>query len=452
MNLRDIAGGFPIRKQAWRYFISFLLLFHPLQGCGQTTGRTYSNHVDAREYGTYGLSRKVTDGLLSSSGATSATSSTANFTSADIGKRLWAFKSGLPGTQLTDANTTITGVTNSTTITFSPSSIAGWGAAEATFIIGKDDTTPLNNAWAAVQQNIPVVGGKTVLYIPCGNYVITDRLWNTIPNGDATVRGEDYRCVHLWVPKDADLSTTPLITLKGHTSEFTIDALGAGTSENNKVLVEFAGGVTISRNNRIQNWASSGSNSTMVVSNNDNGVYYNLRTLCTGPNNTCVDVNTLRATFFFPEFGQNANARAFHTDEQNVKIYGGFSGRMVIGSGVGLMNRLDIYGTNLFDATGSVLMDVTGATSEVGLWGVTFQNPEGQPQTANITSLQIASGALVRSAGTRFYSDDTNAMGHSCIDNEGTFIDMGGNRCATENDGGTVTGMGTVTNGGYLVP
>lgn len=404
--------------------------------------------ISVKSYGAYGHARKVTDGNLQLATLTQASSATANFTSSDIGKRFWAFKAGLPGTQLTAPNTKITNVINPTTIEFSPASIAGWGAPQSTFIIGEDDTHAFNEAWAAVQAS-PTT--KPILFLPCGNYVITDQIWNVVPNGDATVRGEDYKCVNLWIPKDADLSTNPLITLKGHTAEFTIDALGSGTSDSNKVLVEFAGGVTISSNNRIWGWSSSGSNSTMVLTNNDNGVYYNLRTQCNGSNNTCVDVNTLRATFFFPEFGQGQNAVAFHTDEQNVKMYGGYSGRIRVGAHSGGRNRLDIYGTNIIHETNAILLDVYGASSEVGLWGVTFDNPEGQGQTPNITSLQIASGGIVRSAGTRFYADDTQgAMNRACIVNAGTFVDVGGNRCTNLNGAGIKSGSGSYIAGGYL--
>jgi hypothetical protein len=94
-------------------------------------------------------------------GSRTLTSASASFTSGDVGKSIGVAGAGASGANLT---TTISGFTNSTTITLTAS--AGTTVSGATAVYGTDNSTSVQNAIAA----LPSTGG--VVYFPAGNFVV----------------------------------------------------------------------------------------------------------------------------------------------------------------------------------------------------------------------------------------------------------------------------------------
>jgi hypothetical protein len=123
---------------------------------------------NVKAYGATGNGNLVADGAISS-GSHSLTSSTANFSSADIGKLVVVFGAGSGGANLA---TTISSVTNSTTVVLTAS--AGTTVSGAVVRWGTDDTSAINSAITAAATS-----GGTVFF-PQGVYCVGSAI-NTVP-------------------------------------------------------------------------------------------------------------------------------------------------------------------------------------------------------------------------------------------------------------------------------
>jgi len=109
---------------------------------------------NVKDYGAKGDGKTITDGAITTGTAT-LTSASAGFTSADVGKQITVNGAGASAANL---NTTISGFTNTTTVTLATN--AGTTVSGATFFYGTDDTTPIANARSAAHS----AGGGTVVY------------------------------------------------------------------------------------------------------------------------------------------------------------------------------------------------------------------------------------------------------------------------------------------------
>src|SRR6266568_6779413 len=101
---------------------------------------------NVKDYGAKGDGKTITDGAITTGTAT-LTSASAGFTSADVGKQITVNGAGASAANL---NTTISGFTNTTTVTLATN--AGTTVSGATFFYGTDDTTPIANARSAAHS------------------------------------------------------------------------------------------------------------------------------------------------------------------------------------------------------------------------------------------------------------------------------------------------------------
>jgi hypothetical protein len=113
-------------------------------------------------------------GCSGTSGTNTVTCTGGSFTSADIGKIIWA--SGTPNATPDLPQTTITGVTSSTIVTVGTNLIRNMTAGEATY--GHDDTAAINAAWAALVA-LPNCGTLT---LPAGGMIISSAVMYTYPS------------------------------------------------------------------------------------------------------------------------------------------------------------------------------------------------------------------------------------------------------------------------------
>lgn len=126
---------------------------------------------NVKNYGAAGNSRAVIDGVTS--GTNTLTSATANFTTADVGKFIWAIKPGEGNTQVVISPGTVASYVSSTTITVST---AGFVTSESSLyvVLGTDDTAALIAAWTAALAN-PQPG---LVYCPTGGYIFRQCVFN----------------------------------------------------------------------------------------------------------------------------------------------------------------------------------------------------------------------------------------------------------------------------------
>lgn len=115
------------------------------------------------EYGALGDGIHLFDGNISS-GSTTFTSLSATFTSADIGKVITIVGAG--GTNV-DLTSTITGFTNSHSITINDSALAT--VSNVSFLYGTDDTSAIQSAIDATQGTTNKFG---TVYFPAGIYIV----------------------------------------------------------------------------------------------------------------------------------------------------------------------------------------------------------------------------------------------------------------------------------------
>jgi hypothetical protein len=140
-------------------------------GTGSTTGPAAQValggvswfNVQAPAYGAKGDGNMVADAAMTATSAT-LTSATANFTAGDVGKLVQVRGAGAAGA---DLNTTISGFTNSTTVTLTVA--AGTTVSAATAVYATDSAAACQSAFTAAQG---VYYGTT--YVPPGIY-----MWST---------------------------------------------------------------------------------------------------------------------------------------------------------------------------------------------------------------------------------------------------------------------------------
>lgn len=141
--------------------------------------RTYGKIYNVQDYGANPDGREIFDAAITSGTAT-LTSSTANFTSADIGKAIRLRHANTSGTSLI---TTITGFTNSTTVTIGTN--ANNTVTSDTAIYGTDNTSAIQTA-----VNLAGNAGDAKVYIPAGIYIVAGALktseYGANPNAQIT--------------------------------------------------------------------------------------------------------------------------------------------------------------------------------------------------------------------------------------------------------------------------
>lgn len=120
-------------------------------------------------YGAKGDGRQLADGVMSS-GSNVLTSATAGFTSADVGK-LIIVNIGGGGLQVNPLVTTITGFTNSTTVTLG-ATCSVTGTTAAPFIYGTDDVAAINAAISAASTFGQTYNQKAQVIFEPLNYML----------------------------------------------------------------------------------------------------------------------------------------------------------------------------------------------------------------------------------------------------------------------------------------
>jgi len=117
--------------------------------------------INVKDYGATGDARKVTDAVLN--GTTTVTSATAAFTAADVGKAVWGVETATGLKRL--AQTTITAVNSATSITVASAAVGSYTGI--TLVLGTDDTTALQTAYAAAKT------AKCNVIVPAGGYIFS---------------------------------------------------------------------------------------------------------------------------------------------------------------------------------------------------------------------------------------------------------------------------------------
>lgn len=178
---------------------------------------------DLRIYGASCDTRYVAD-ASATAGQPTITSATANFTAADIGKTI-TIEDGAPSPTY-ELMTTIAGVTNSTTATLAANH--QYGGTNLDIALGTDDTTALNDAFAAVYA----AGGGDI-YVPAGTCLIAGDV--TIPNsGGGTPIQPPYRLYGAGISFHGTFDTPTYksgLDLRGLTGYAQLHSTGAGTLE-----------------------------------------------------------------------------------------------------------------------------------------------------------------------------------------------------------------------------
>lgn len=406
-------------------------------GCSTSSNSIPVTNVKGAPYNAKGDSRSVTDGVTTSN--TTVTSATAAFVAGDVGKGIWGFSANANGGGATRiaTGTTITMVNSATNITIS-------GAASATtsgvtLIIGTDDTASLVLAYTAVAT-------KGTVYIPCGNYMTTSRIFNdNIAPGTRTqlnVQGEDYNCVNIWYARDFTYVADGLGQFiqqvsPGTISELTFDGQNNGPATTNKLLLRMAYPGE-ARDIQVKNWgASDGNNNACIQSASDDMVWWHpMTSQCPGG----MFVQSLRTDVYFPELSGRDYALQFN--EQGNRVFGGILGSegnathtLLLSNGL-TEGDASVFGTQIgcSGAAGCYAVDLTGATAQVRLTSVHFGPQGGQPDVANTGGIKVASGATAYVAMSRLYA----RSGGSIYNNSGTIFDLGGN---------TINGNGTLLTG-----
>jgi hypothetical protein len=172
-------------------------------------------------FGGAGNARQVTDGAMTS-GTQTLTSATAAFTAADIGKVVDIQGAGASAADLQGVTSrhnlvgTITGYTNSTTVTVSVTASATISGKTVT--IGTDDTSAVTKAKAAMSSN-------AALYFPRGKYLVNSAALaiasNTKINGD----GKGATVLYYVGPTRNGGSQASLISVGDGVDKFTLSDL-----------------------------------------------------------------------------------------------------------------------------------------------------------------------------------------------------------------------------------
>ncbi len=182
---------------------------------GQNNGQ-----VNVKSFGAIGNGKIVTD-AGSTNNSTTVTSATANFSAADVGKKVWGLPvaGGGSGVALKIPVGLILSVTNATTIVVSVS--ATGTASNLTLYYGIDDTTALQAAFAAALVTLSPV------YIPAGVYLYKGQLgaWKSATY-TPKVYGDGLELTRLVICPDFDwtpvaLGESPFVSLNANITVFT---------------------------------------------------------------------------------------------------------------------------------------------------------------------------------------------------------------------------------------
>lgn len=142
---------------------------------------TFIKVYNAKEYSAAGNGKIVNDGAMTSATAT-LTSSTASFSSSDVGKVISVNGAGASGVPLT---TTILSFGSSTSVTLNAS--ASTTVSSARVVYGTDDTSAIQ----ACHDAMPSSSGAK-MYIPAGVYCITGNISITKSNLDIELNPNAY--------------------------------------------------------------------------------------------------------------------------------------------------------------------------------------------------------------------------------------------------------------------
>ncbi|MGB7924677.1 MAG: glycosyl hydrolase family 28-related protein [Pyrinomonadaceae bacterium] len=137
-------------------------------------------------YGAKGDGKEVLDAAITT-GTQTVTSSTANWTSADVGKIISVRGAGPAGPPQRLLSGTITAVNSATSVTISATAsttVPNTGNPNPVAVWGTDDTTAIRAAVAAARA---VYGG--LVFFPHGRYLITDKI--DLTGGGLTLHGEN---------------------------------------------------------------------------------------------------------------------------------------------------------------------------------------------------------------------------------------------------------------------
>lgn len=252
----------------------------PLQGstpldqeCAQfnVAGNKYTMHsygapcgifLNAKTYGAVADVKTVSDASITNA-STLVSSATANFTSADIGKRIWFINSGV-GLQITSCasgvyDTTIAAVNSSTQAVIADVICIGGPTVNVTMTWGTDSTTALQTGVAAA------VASHNCLLITSGNYMVRNQWISGFASTDTIcLKGSGSSATNLYHSPNVPWGTlsnntlyrfdTSAAVVEGLTLQFQGGIPGAFTNRN----VVNMGGVTALSDDAIQNFNGNG--------------------------------------------------------------------------------------------------------------------------------------------------------------------------------------------------
>jgi len=137
---------------------------------------TKQAHVfDVTAYGAFGNGRVVADGAMTSGSATLTCSTSAPFSSGDVGKSIVV--KGAAATGVTSLVTTISGFTSATTVTLATT--AATTVSGASVIWGTDDTAAIQAAVDAAEAYLAAGSTHAQVYFPPRPFIVAGALNNT---------------------------------------------------------------------------------------------------------------------------------------------------------------------------------------------------------------------------------------------------------------------------------
>lgn len=166
------------RENSGTFFVDSLVVNGSANVNGQLTtlGSPWVFDVTSALYGAKGNAQVVTDGTMTT-GSTTLTSASANFTVGDQGKAISVKGAGATG--VTTLVTTISAVNGPTSVTLAAANASGGAVSGATVIWGTDDTPAIQAAVDAAEAYLAAGHAYACVYFPPRPYIVAGPLKNT---------------------------------------------------------------------------------------------------------------------------------------------------------------------------------------------------------------------------------------------------------------------------------
>lgn len=383
---------------------------------------------NVKDYGALGDARKVTDAVtdtsLNSGGHATVTSATANFTSSDVGKVVYASKSAsAPQGEECIPVGTVLSRTNSTTIVVSTAALLT--RTGVSLVIGTDDTAGVVAAVAAAQA---AKYGKVVF--PAGGFIIRSRIADVASDEHIAIAGAGLNATTIFPAPDYTIPVSGGNVVSGG------DVVSGLTIDGNWYLFSGSDAV-IKQTSLCEDVVVTMAGFSTLFYTNTKAVYRN----CTAQFGTNYGYYSAGDAWWWGCFASNCTGHSVGiVNTQGSQWHGGEidesfgSGSLEISASANIVvSDVTIYGPT----TGYA---VTLASSSVARFSQC--HIVGYDSSGDRGGLSIDSGCTAYSTASRYYGTGTRYA----ILNSGTLVDGGGNAVTGTGLSGTAWGNGITAN------